>query len=107
MASKISRKFLTNMRQNLGREVEYYKDKANKAHEDALRCKRQLSVLLMQNANQFSMPISRTRSGDSNLENRLRNEGFRVKHIKLVASKMRKSGRPSSNYSKTTGKLKQ
>lgn len=106
MASKISRKFLTNIRQNLGREVEYYKDKANKAHEDALRCKRQLSVLLMQNANQFSMP-SIMRSGGSNLENRLRNEGFRVKHIKLVASKMRKSGRPSFNYSKTTGKLKQ
>ena len=106
MASKISRKFVTNIRQNLAREVEYYKDKADKAHNDALRCKRQLNILLMQNANQFSLPM-RTQTSDSNLENSLRKEGFRVKHIKLVASKIRKSGRPSSNYSKTTGKLKQ
>ena len=40
------------------------------------------------------------------LENRLLGSGFAKKVIKQVAAKMRASGKPMSDYSKTTGKLK-
>ena len=42
----------------------------------------------------------------NSVENRVRKEKFPERFVKLVAAKMRASGRPATDYSKTTGKLK-
>ena len=42
----------------------------------------------------------------NSVEKRVRIEKFPERFVKLVAAKMRASGRPATDYSKTTGKLK-
>lgn len=60
--------------------------------------KRQIHALLISNAEK--------RNNSDRLEQQLRNAGFKPKIIKIVASKIRRSKRPMSDYSKTSGKLK-
>ena len=62
------------------------------------KLKRNFTQLLISQGNEFTKP--------QNNESHLLSHGFHPKVIKSVLSKMKRSGRPFSHYSKVTGLLK-
>lgn len=85
----------------------------NDCCKDLEKLKKDFTKLLIANGN--IMKYNNRRNNNNNnvflnttngIEEQLRNERFAPSVIKKVANKIRRSGRPTSNYSKTTGLLK-